>query len=180
MNQLDPRLVSAREALRQVMATTQPENLRRWCEAVRDSDATVLAFDVDGNREDLAGIAIHDGTSLFLSVRYGSQWRQLSGDSAGDVLQTVRHRWTLHPEVETFGETDGFVTYYDTNPDDDQFHDSLAVSASTCSNSIFMPDEEQVLLSLGGRTRLVNIIIQPDNAKQLAKSIKKAAKKAGR
>ena len=62
--------------------------LRNWHESMRESDATVLVFDVstrpDGTRlEELAGIAIHDGTSLYLAVRRGFDWQQLSGPTDG-------------------------------------------------------------------------------------------------
>jgi hypothetical protein len=95
-----------------------------------------------------------------------------------DPAREARDRWREHPEVNTLGEADGFVTYYVTDPNDEQFHDTLSLSVATCGNSILVPEEDYVLLSLDGLERLVNALITPDEARKLAKLLKKAAKKA--
>ncbi len=77
----DTRLQVVRQELQKALAETAlPHPERSYSESVRDSDATVLAFDVsrpatNSCREDLVGAAIHDGQTLFLAVRRGNDWR---------------------------------------------------------------------------------------------------------
>ncbi|WP_136246017.1 hypothetical protein [Mycobacterium intracellulare] len=173
----------AREALEQELATVLLPAKRSWHESSRKNEATVLALDVsvkpDGTRlEELAGIAIFDGYSLFLAFRRGDDWQMCrpSGPLA-DFAQEARNRWREHPEVNGLGDAEGFVTYYVNNPDDEQFHDAMTLSVSTCGNSIFVPEEDSVLLSLDGSTRLLNVFIEPDEARRLATLLKDAASK---
>lgn len=87
----------------------------------------------------------------------------------------ARDRWREHPEVNTLGEADWFVAYYVTDPNDEQFHDTLSLSMATCGNSILVPDEDYVLLSLDGLERLLNALITPDEARKLANMLDWAA-----
>lgn len=69
----------AREALEQELAVTLPQAKRSWHESTRTNEATVVVFDVSvdpqGTRlEELVGVAIFDGQSLFVAYRRGTDW----------------------------------------------------------------------------------------------------------
>lgn len=93
-----------------------------------------------------------------------------------------------HPENLRFGisDVDAVITYYRLAPEDEEFscEDRVAVGVCGVYDHDFpgpRPDDESeyVLLGLNGscRTRLVNVLLAPDEARQLAKLLKKAAKK---
>jgi hypothetical protein len=177
----DPRLPALRQELQQVLATAEPQPHRSWEEVTRDGEAIVLAFDVtethDGTYlQELVGIAINDGKNLFMQHRRGSDWQVSKPlEASYDPVQEYRERWEAHPEIVTFGSAEGFVPYYDTSPDDEQFHGGMTLSVATCGQSIFVSEESSVLLSLDGSTRLVNIILEPEEARRLAKALEKGA-----
>ena len=83
----DIRLQIARRALEQELGKTERPTHVNWHEAIRPSDATVIALEVTqsdarSQREDLLGSAINDGRTLLLSVRVGDNWtiRRINAD----------------------------------------------------------------------------------------------------
>lgn len=131
--------------------------------------------------------------SIDYDARIGRQSEHPVAQQAPQRHEPTQDEWDAweylraHPENLQHGtsDVDAEITYYRLNPPRDDFCDQNTVFVGVCGAYAHdfpgpRPDEasELVLLGLRGSTgkRLINVLIEPDEARKLARSLRRAAK----